>query len=101
MDRLQKCAEILVGCGYAEMIPKESHMGFTLWMGSKEVNPFADTLEGRRQADAIEDWLRENKPVKLWKESGYHCFINEGGNYQWRLDRIKWCIQELIGEKHG
>ena len=102
MTILQKAAEILVECGYGDY--KTDNNNYVCWRDPEidntmeAVKPFSDTLEGRRQADAIEDWLRINKPFSIWKESGYHCFINKekGGNYQWRLDRIKWCLQELI-----
>ena len=105
MNTLQKCAEILVKCGYAKSAghtwDKEGWAnGFEVFTikddernclsGREACNPFADTLEGRRQADAIEDWL-------MFEYSGMWCSgVTTLGNHQWRLDRIKWCIEELI-----
>ena len=109
MNELEKCAEILVESGYegAEWVTKLEHI---VWIckddrdldGLKvEVQVFCDTLEGRRQADAIEDWLLKEEN-ELWHISGGE--ICSGDDYkpnshQWRLDRIKWCIQQLRSDK--
>ena len=101
MNILQKAAEILVECGYADKLGYMEN-GNAEVIRTKlfhHVEPFADTLEGRRQADAIEDWLWErylkiHTEGDLWGES-----INieqESTKHQWRLDRIKWCLEELI-----
>ena len=57
---------------------------------------YADTLEGRRQADAIEDWLCNNYE-KLWEQASDDDLIldHDITHHQWRLDRIKWCVEEL------
>lgn len=106
-------AELLVKAGYAHSIPTTfnfiPHEGVTyLQMVDKpdpfktrqyvEVNPYADTLESRKQADALEDWLDNELETALWQSSKRK--LLEGGykytsNRQWRLDRIKWCIKLL------
>jgi len=63
---LQKCAEILISSGYAEYIDNDRFGLYICWKNDaclredELCNPFVDTLESRRQADAIEDWLSDN-----------------------------------------
>ena len=61
------------------------------------IDPFADTLEGRRQLDAIEDWLYRNREILMI--GSWHKFaepLQTGqSQHQWRLDRIKWCLGKL------
>ena len=113
MNELEKCAEILVSCGYAtDWLGDEIKSEVIIWIAiekggtfSVQCNPFADTLEGRRQADAIEDYCNEqiidSYGETLWGKSesavDYHDCENSCER-QWRLDRIKWCIQELSNE---
>ena len=107
MKELEKCAEILVECGYAistrisdgiVYIIAKSKFGDAEW----NCKPFTDTLEGRRQADAAEDWLWFNENI-LYSKS-FHAIdepINaETTHHQWRLDRIKWAINEIIKNEH-
>ena len=102
MNELEKCAEILVECGYADIAYGER----LVWIAPEidhitdMCNPFADTLEGRRQADSIEDWLG-NKRDDLWFSffSDKELYEKKGfvtSGHKWRLDRIKYCIQQLI-----
>ena len=102
MNDLQKCAEILVDCGYGDKLGFMENGNAEVIQSNlfKHVEPFSDTLEGRRQADAIEDWLWFNENT-LYSKS-FHV-IDEPLIYEslktqhkWRLDRIKWCILELI-----
>ncbi len=99
----KKAAEILVECGYAPEIGMAQlthddclHMGG----GKLEwVEPFADTIQGRRQADAIEDYIRNStKGKNLWSRS-YIAIdwdkLSVKTHHQWRLDRIKWCLEQL------
>jgi hypothetical protein len=104
MNELEKAAEILVLSGYADYASENSN--YICWHDAivdntmEAVQLFSDSIEGRRQADAIEDWLG-NKHPKLWfkgltdkalyRQIGYITSAN-----QWRLDRIKYCIGELI-----
>ena len=69
MSILKKASEILVECGYAERWFNERfqetpfynlHVENNGILGSEMCDPFTDTLEGRRQANAIEDYLGEN-----------------------------------------
>ena len=107
MNILQKAAEILVECGYAIAYNQHNdgvtanltlgNDGEPLWI--ENCDPFADTLEGRRQADAIEDWLCAEEGVS-WTISGRAIDESET-NYklhEWRLDRIKWCFEELVNQ---
>lgn len=103
-----RIAEALVECGYAESTGydpnyKGDARTTIVTKGYKRVHhvdPFADTLEGRRQADVLEDWL-EAEYYELWNKSQDEVStVNIGqstqiSNHQWRLDRIRWCFQEL------
>lgn len=102
--QLQKCAVILVGSGYAidkktrtwspnVLIEHKNIEDELVWWVCE---PFSDSLEGRRQADAIEDWLRSPRMSHYWDKSGSQLFDHKDNHHQWRLDRIKWCIEELI-----
>ena len=106
---MKKAAEILVECGYAKEIahhfyymPEEGAVYVQFRKPDpfddpcqQKVDPFADTLEGRRQADAIEDWLHQNK-VSLLIECKNNLLdpVPYNGR-QKRLDRIEWCLEEL------
>lgn len=100
-------AEALVECGHAKSFGNE---GWLIMDGhnnkynrtdyEQAITPFTDTLEGRRQADALEDWLlRDDR--QLMAESNFHVsgYENDGCTYkschQWRLDRIKYCFKQL------
>lgn len=97
----KKAAEILVECGYAVSINRP--IVETIWIteelsGSDEcVNPFFDCIYGRRQADAIENWLYDFK-YELWADKACEAvtLVNVKCLHKWRLDRIKWCLKELI-----
>lgn len=102
MNNLKKAAEILVECGYAT-IGINGYMESCYWgKGDKHpeeivIDPFSDTLEGRRQADAIEDWLSRTEN-KLWFEDSLYAHKEtDTTQHQWRLDRIKWCLDNLRG----
>ena len=106
MNGLQKAAEILVECGYAARLSvdgfvrvRDSSWGSESGLRGEKVDPFADILEGRRQADAIEDYLEVNYG-NLWNIKSILRNQDEGGcQHQWRLNRIKWCLQQL-GDKN-
>ena len=109
MNELEKCAaEILVECGYAETITEVEGIVIVKY-GELQIYP--ETIDpyysgdnthreciSRRQADAVEDWLF-NRYKELWTESVLHCGDGRKDLHLWRLDRIKWCIQELINEE--
>ena len=95
-------AEALVECGYADDI-NQDHIAIAHQCGEygedvdwefRPVEWDKDTLEGRRQADALEDWLSTNKN-EYWTESVLHIDDGRGRLHQWRLDRIKWCFEQL------
>ena len=119
MNELQKCAEILMECGYAKSYAR--NLTDTEWLLSAPVHYYSQDMPhtkterpipfyhakddsdlelakeaiANRQADAIEDWLYNNERM-LWERSVFNfnreMFIQSN---QWRLDRIKWCILEL------
>ena len=98
MGITKKAAEILVECGY--VIPgMNGYMEPCFYVAGGRhpmeivIDPFADTLEGRRQADAIEDWLMAE--TTLWCESFNVVPDSICSQHQWRLDRIKYCLEEL------
>lgn len=105
----QKAAEILVKHGYAmnlrqderEHLPKGKL--FYIYVGCNRgdcgrffdevpVEPFADTLEGRKQADAIEDWLRGNEP-ELFKRAKLCSEPIPYDSRQRRSGRLEWCLE--------
>ena len=110
MNTLEKCAEILVECGKAIrwrnpvdpkftgiiMVLTEADVDGDYGEFNEWCNPFADTLEGRRQADAIESYLIQ---TNFHREFNVLTAKPEVADFhQWRLDRIKWCIEQLINE---
>ena len=100
MNELEKCAEILVASKYAqyEWINLHGRQAIEKYSngGAYLCEPFEDTLEGRRQADAIEDWLWNNE-IRLWGDSAFEVAGKRTmPQHQWRLNRIKWCIQESL-----
>jgi hypothetical protein len=111
MNELKKAAEILVECGYADAINEKRPMtvrrnlpiGEDYYPLQVECDPFADTLEGHRQANAIEDWLFDDSSPELYKRH-YNLWHESSdlsvtkSRHQWRLDRIKWCLEQLAEE---
>jgi hypothetical protein len=65
----------------------------------------AKECAARRQADAIEEWLylqSEPKPTNnYWDISAQEVACHQletnidNNRHQWRLDRIKWCLEQL------
>ena len=98
---LKKATEILVECGYNKCSFDGTHLH---WKGGfSKPEPFVDTLEGRRQANAIEDWLVINK-CDLWLKSkrvhdedlfysaNNETLVTRRGEL---LYRIKYCLENL------
>ena len=105
---MKRIAEALVECGYAKAYQGElghyfldtGDYQFDILIREK-CDSFADTLEGRRQADALEDWLQLDH-MGLWRRSVNECNRpNTFPTHQWRLDRIKWCFFQLEDENNG
>ena len=101
MSVTKKAAEILVECGYAFSIDGKGYIYLSSDNGKmQKVSPFSDTIEGRRQADAIEDWLNNKQPC-LWQSIGLkdaELYMKDGyvtSAHKWRLDRIRWCLEQL------
>ena len=111
-DILKKAAEILLETGYANdycvMLNKLAVIVNTPSGFHKEiVTPFyscedneADSLQirlecySRRQADALEYYFNSSTQLKLlWFRSMNELGFTHG--HQWRLDRIKWCLENL------
>ena len=105
----KRIAEALVECGYALKQKKLSDGNYYVYLDMSNsgnyirehpVKPFADSLESRRQADALEDWLVfDNARANLWIKSfaaldDPACGTGQT-HRQWRLDRIKWCFEQL------
>jgi len=92
-------AGILVEAGYASSWYSLGHHWLRFKGSGKEhasVNPFTDTLSGRRQLDAIEDWICANHMTMYIGDSAGH--VPPNSNYhQWRMDRIKYCLEQLEG----
>jgi len=114
VDNLEKAGLIFVETGYCDDMLVEGEPGHEnvelIWSDMaatgmidptkvEDCNPFADTLEGRKQADALEDWLY-NKFVGdklIWDESASAVITNHSNKRQWRLDRIDWCLSHYEG----
>ena len=112
---MKRIAEALVECGYADTWIQHDNRQYPLnnqfdsisigidgnWI---KCNPFADTLEGRRQADALEDWLHNEHyniiqqakvAEMLQKDNPNNDFMGQYNGRQKRLKRIKWCFDQL------
>ena len=91
-----KTAEALVECGYADDWQEPITNCIEVLVNHRWtiVDPFADTLESRRQADSLEDWLYKNKYNILGQYNGL-AFNDPRTTAQWRLDRIKYCFEQL------
>jgi hypothetical protein len=110
---MKKYTNILVKCGYARVCEshctndkawsdewESNHIVSSEFGIIEEVNPFADTLDGRRQADAIEDWLRMNEAEMFYKApTARDRGMQNMPKRTWRLDRIKWCVEQLEKDK--
>ena len=96
----KRIAEALVECGYAESINEDGTLYIEngVWLvWNEQCDPFADTLEGRRQADALEDWLIYKG---YYDEFDFSKLAGWPRNFhQWRLDRIKWCFEALSDDR--
>lgn len=102
----RKAAEVLVKCGFADSYLKhyssdvpEWGDGWYIFMPDQYpeilVDYTADTLEGRRQADALEDYFDDlhldEYLMCQWERSADN--IDQVANlHQWRIDRITWCL---------
>jgi len=109
----KRIAEILVECGWATDLQAITDgtdiTDYEVWYTQEgnycgnweRVEPFYSGNDSsreciaRRQLDALEDWLVVQQ-TDLWIESAneYDCRFDIS-NHQWRLDRIKWCLQEI------
>ena len=96
-------AELLVKAGYCDGWHggMDKITGTEYWIVTgcaptiqKPVQVYSDTLEGRRQADALEDWLLSNYNdlFSLHSVQQVEFSIRK---HQWRLDRIKWCCEQM------
>ncbi len=101
---LQKAAEILVKAGYARNIDKDfdNHIYNDIYVEFKDgtielVEPIANTLEGRWQFDAIEDFLVWNHQ-DLWAISKRRIFVSSEKHtnpHERRSLRIQFCLGNL------
>ena len=103
----KRIAEALVECHFADRIVNKHGVIKIHVTGSpkphlQDVDPFylgepIFECHARRQADALEDWLWDfGNEVSLWNRSEVEVdFPPMGGHRQWRLDRIKYCFEQL------
>lgn len=96
---MQRIAEALVECGYANghVATKERTFVFWEYRSEEDVNPFADTLPGRRQADALMDFLRDVDGKNMLLEYLLECNDTDNwlGEFDSRKATIKWCFKKL------
>ncbi len=112
MTPTAKMAEDLVACEYATHIVDGNPEG-EIWIGLTSggyelLNPFYNSggttaqenirreHSARRQADALEDHL-EASPEHWDMMNNFRSFIYDIGekHSEWRLDRIRWCYDQL------
>ncbi len=97
----EQAARILVEAGYAKEPTHDvdgiidgyvrvRDSGYGL---NEKIQYMSDTLEGRRQLDAIEDYLVNNYR-SIWHKEVVNNPI-ETPRYRWRKDRIKWLLNQL------
>jgi len=101
MNINEKCAEILVECKFCEFVT-DGNIDIDTdqeVLRMDHINPFTDTLEGRRQADAIESYLIQNNFHREFNILTAKPEITDF--HQWRLDSIKWCLEQLINEEEN
>jgi len=102
MSILQKAGEILVDSGYADYVLPEAIFDETIrWHEAnlddlqEDIEPFTDTLIGRQQADAIEDYIINNE-TKLWVDAHDPDNVKQlESKHQDRLAMIKYCLENL------
>ena len=108
---MKRIAEALVECGmYVETIPIKDGRNIAYYIGyidkyngtrdyreSRRIDPFADTLPGRREADALMDFLRDVDGKNMLMEYLLECNDkdNELGEFDSRKATIKWCFERL------
>ena len=105
-DKAKKLVtEILVKQGYARKAVGDYIVDIACGMdgiAGVEVpsDPLADTLEGRRQADAVEDWF-EQHPDQWDLLGSFRVYVYDIGESvrDWRLDRMVWCLNKLAEEE--
>lgn len=103
-------AKALVQCGYAKEITTDGITEFLIYKKVKAwydpkgklkaVCPFLDTLEGRRQLDALVDYL-QIKHDMLWVEGWLDLPVNaEAMSMRERMiATVKWCFEQLEGKE--
>jgi len=111
MNELEKCGAILVDIGYAQFYgttknPKTEEVAgvFVGWKDAdlddllEYIEYTEDSLQGRQQADAIENWLHRNSQAMLirCKDEIQNAPLSEYDGRIKRLERIRWCIRHLI-----
>jgi len=104
MDITKKTAEILVEAG--RYVYREYEGGVWLlsvcdpdWPSQSGyrsciLDPFKHTIDGINQAHIIEDWLLD-KHIKLFTVKACMAVSSNNNAHQWRLERIKWCLEQL------
>ncbi len=112
-DHTDKIASLLLVCDYADRIEivtddRRDEVGKVAVIKAGEphwhyvVNPYSDSLESRRQENALEDyfaWFERD----MWEESDRHVICGEPwGVFSMRarrLGRIRWCVEQMIENK--
>ena len=100
MNILQKAAEILVECGYAQHTwvningcvaiekPVSGH--------AYQCEPFSDTLEGWKQLNAIKTWFMDTPDHwDLWNDTADSIERNKSA-HDHDLAIIECCLEELV-----
>ena len=92
---LNKTAEVLFICGYAVSCELfDTHWVIVHNSKLKQVNPFENSLEGKRQACVVIEWLWIYKK-KLWLKSRIEPKRPEQSSWKHMLKRLEWCLQVL------
>jgi hypothetical protein len=109
-DELNKIASILVDCGYgshAEQFYGGTNSNHEKTKGIRhywviirehereEIDPYADTLEGRRQLESVWNWIMQNKQNLLIQCTEQPPVLSEWDDRDYIIRRTKWCIKQL------
>ncbi|MCG6938710.1 MAG: hypothetical protein LJE83_11160 [Gammaproteobacteria bacterium] len=92
---INKAGEILYISGYADTCELfDTHVAIEHNGKQLNVDPFKNTLEGKRQACVIIEWLKLYKN-KLWEKSTIEPDRPGQTSWQYMLKRLEWCLYAM------
>ncbi len=112
-EHINQIASLLIICKYALHIEvigdtrRDEHGAIAVIKSGEEfwhyvVDPYSDSLESRRQEEALEDYFTWNE-LDMWEEADRHVISGKAwgvyGMRARRLGRIRWCVDQMIENK--